>query len=78
MKTNLFFITSLTLLISVSCNSNKNEADAYGNFEAEEIMVPAEVTGKLLTFDVTEGMLFKKNQTIGTIDDIQLKLKKER
>lgn len=74
---NFLYIPVLILLLS-SCNSNKDLADGYGNFEAVETTISAEGNGKLMKFDVTEGQQLKKNTVVGYIDTIQLSLKKEQ
>ena len=63
--------------ILVSC-SNNEKADGYGNFEATEITISAENSGKLTYFSVEEGQTLKNNQIVGYIDTIQLALKKEQ
>lgn len=62
----------------ISCTNGNDKADGYGNFEAVEITVSAESNGKLLQFSVAEGELLKKDQKVGSIDTIQLSLKKEQ
>lgn len=64
----------MTLLLS--CKNNDDTKDATGVFEATEIIVSAEATGKLLEFDVQEGQQLKKETVLGQIDTIQLSLKK--
>jgi HlyD family secretion protein len=69
----LFLIIS-GLLLLVSCNRNKDQADAYGVFEATEIIVSAENNGKLLVFNAEEGGIYKKGEELGIIDTFQLYL----
>ncbi|MEX0996950.1 MAG: HlyD family efflux transporter periplasmic adaptor subunit [Flavobacteriaceae bacterium] len=69
-------LIALTLL--TACNSNGEKADGYGNFEATEITVSAENTGKLLDFQVDEGTVLEQNAFVGYIDTIPLYLKKEQ
>jgi len=54
MKINLLSIFTATLLLS-GCNPKGDEADAYGSFEATEITVSAESSGRILRIDVTRG-----------------------
>ena len=75
MKTQIY-ILSIILVLAYSCESNKNETDATGVFEATEIIVSAESSGKLLTFTVEEGNEVKQGQTLGQIDSSQLYLNK--
>ena len=61
--------------LTVACNNRKDKADAYGQFEADETLVSAEVNGKLLSFKAEEGTTLEANQQAGLIDTIQLYLK---
>ena len=72
------YISILTgILFLYACNRNGNNADAYGSFEADEIIVSAEANGKLLSFNVEEGMNLKKGEVVGEIDSeaVYLQLK---
>jgi len=60
----------------MSCNRNKFNHDASGTFEATEIIVSAEASGKIEEFNVTEGDVLTKDQYLGYIDTVQLYLKK--
>ncbi|UWX55348.1 HlyD family efflux transporter periplasmic adaptor subunit [Maribacter litopenaei] len=72
----LLIPTAVTLLIA--CNDNGDKADGYGNFEATEITISAENTGKLIAFNIDEGTVIEQYKRIGTIDTIPLHLKKEQ
>lgn len=69
-------VIAVTLL--TACNSNGDKADGYGNFEATEITVSSENTGKLIEFNLEEGYVIEKNKFIGYIDTIPLHLKKQQ
>ena len=43
-------------VILTACSGNQKDFDATGTFEATEITVSAEQNGKLLSFNLTEGM----------------------
>lgn len=60
-----------------ACKNNE-KADGYGNFEATEITVSAENSGKLMQFNVEEGQLLKKGDYVGFIDTIPLSLKRDQ
>jgi HlyD family secretion protein len=64
------------LLIYSSCHRNKFDHDASGTFEATEIIVSAEVSGKIEQLDVTEGDVLTKGRYLGYVDTTQLYLKK--
>lgn len=59
-----------------SCNDEDNSNRATGVFEAVEVIVSAEATGKLLEFNLQEGQELEKVTTVGQIDTVQLYLKK--
>lgn len=67
-------ILILAVAIMTACGGSKNEFDATGTFEATEITVSAEQNGRLLRFDITEGMQLKALQQVGLIDTVQLAL----
>ena len=46
---------AVLLLLAVSCKDTKQKFDASGTFEATEIIVSAEATGKILSLDIKEG-----------------------
>lgn len=59
-----------------SCVSRVPEYDATGTFEATEVIVSSEATGKLLRLDVDEGTLLEKGKEVALVDTVQLYLKK--
>jgi HlyD family secretion protein len=67
----------LTLTMS-SCGKSKSDADAFGTFEATEVIVSAEASGKILSFNVEEGQVLTANQLLGAIDSTQLYLRKQQ
>ena len=77
MKKIMICTAALTLLVS-SCGSSDKEFDATGIFEATEVTVSAEATGRLMTFDVTEGSRVNADRQVGLIDTVQLQLKAEQ
>lgn len=64
------------LLLLTACSSGTPKYDATGTFEATDVIVSAEASGKLLSFDIEEGAALKAGQQVGIIDTIQLYLKK--
>ncbi len=65
------------ILVSSSCGKIKDKADAYGNFESEEIIISAQNTGELILFDIEEGKYLKKGMLVGMIDTTSLLLQAE-
>lgn len=64
-------------VMSASCRDGNGAATASGTFEAEEIMVSAEASGKLVSFTVREGQEVSEGQVLGQIDSLSLYLNKE-
>ncbi|HEX9252787.1 MAG TPA: HlyD family efflux transporter periplasmic adaptor subunit [Ignavibacteriaceae bacterium] len=62
----------------ISCSNKNGKFDATGTFESEEVIVSSEAMGKLLKFEVEEGMTLKKDQIVGLVDTTQLYLKKKQ
>ncbi len=75
MKT-IKYVLPIFLVALYSCSSSENVTDATGVFEATEIIVSAESSGKLLSFTIQEGDELKKDQALGQIDSTQLYLNK--
>ena len=73
---NIAFI--LSSLLVFACSNGNGDFDATGTFESEEIIVSSEAMGKLVLFQVEEGMQLKQNQIVGVVDTIQLHLKKKQ
>ena len=48
-------IISAIILVTASCGNDKDRADAYGNFESDEIIISAQSTGDLMMFDIKEN-----------------------
>ena len=67
----------LAAIIAVSC-SNEADYDAQGTFEATEVVISAEGTGRILNFDIVEGEAIESNSTVGAIDSLQLHLQREQ
>ena len=64
------------LLMLSSCGNNQNNFDATGTFEATEVTVSSEASGKILSFDISEGQEVMAGSSIGIIDTVQLYLSK--
>ncbi len=62
----------------ISCNNGNNKFDATGTFEADEIIVSAEATGKILSFHIEEGASLAKDSVVGKIDPATVELQKEQ
>ncbi|HLS47624.1 MAG TPA: HlyD family efflux transporter periplasmic adaptor subunit [Gemmatimonadales bacterium] len=54
--------------------ADEPEADAYGNFEATEVTVSAETSGRIEEFHAVEGMRLERGDVAAVIDTSQLAL----
>jgi HlyD family secretion protein len=68
-------LSLLTAVALVSCR--KEKVDAYGNFEATEVTVAAEVGGRLLSFELEEGDRVVKDTVVGVVDTIPMVLERQ-
>ncbi len=64
-----------TALLLAAC-SNAPEADAYGNFEAIEVVVSAQTSGQIQSFTPVEGMRLERGDVVALIDTTQLALER--
>ena len=71
----LLYIGLATLLLS-ACSGNEGDYDASGSFEATEIIVSSEASGKIERLALMEGQQLEKDQQVGLIDTTQLYLQK--
>lgn len=78
MKKLFFGMIALTSLLTIGCNGNGNEFDASGTFEADETIVSSEIPGKILSFNVEEGMHLSKDSIVGTVDATNIDLQQQQ
>ena len=78
MRSIIYIVAAFTAGGLVSCEGNGPETDAYGNFEATEVLISAETNGKLLSFTVKEGTSIEKGTVVGLVDTIPLYYKKKQ
>lgn len=64
----------MSVLLLASCGDD--EPDAYGNFEATEVTVAAEVGGRLLAFALEEGERVAEDSVVGVVDTVPLLLER--
>jgi HlyD family secretion protein len=64
----------LSILI-FSCSGTDEESDAFGNFEADPVIVSSESSGKILQFNVKKGQKIETGFTATITDTVQIALK---
>jgi HlyD family secretion protein len=77
-KLTIHTLLIISLFVFASCGKSANDVDASGNFEADEVIVGAEASGKIVRFDVEEGETLKVGQVVGFVDTTQLSLRKKQ
>lgn len=74
----IVFIAFLAISMLTACKNGNGNADASGTFEANEVIVSAESSGKLTSFTMEEGQLIAKDSVVGTVDATNISLQKEQ
>ncbi|MEI6049459.1 MAG: HlyD family efflux transporter periplasmic adaptor subunit [Bacteroidota bacterium] len=72
-------ITTLVIIATVmlsGCKNKNGEADAYGNFEATEVIISAETSGRIRQFNTAEGSELGRGDEIALIDTTLFHLQK--
>jgi HlyD family secretion protein len=72
------FRSLLLLSLLAACNKKGNQFDATGTFEATEVIVSSELSGKILSLTVNEGDTVSANKIVGTVDAEGIALQKEQ
>lgn len=75
MKTSTLILIAAALL--AGCSNKTGEADAFGTFEATEVIVSAETSGKILRFDAAEGSEIDEGAELALIDTTLFHLQKQ-
>lgn len=70
------YVLAIFILVLGACKNEDDQADAYGNFEAIEVIVSAQSGGQIRTFLPVEGELLKQDEVSVRIDSTQLYLQK--
>lgn len=78
MKAIKTFRWTVLLLLAISCNNSENKFDGSGTFEADEVIVSSELSGKILSLNVEEGASINKDSIVGFIDAENVSLQKEQ
>ena len=71
-------LAGAVLVTAVSCKDTDGSNDASGTFEATEVMVSSEASGRIMALDIHEGGVLKAGQGCGLVDTLQLYLQKRQ
>jgi HlyD family secretion protein len=69
---------ALLIFASAAACGGDPEPDAYGNFEATEVVVSSETSGQILDFTPVEGMHLARGEIAALIDTTQLALERDQ
>ncbi len=72
-----YFALACGLLLA-GCNRSQNNFDASGTFEAEEVVVSSELSGKIQALNLREGQTLPIGQKVGEVEATNLLLQKEQ
>ncbi|WP_431209522.1 HlyD family secretion protein [Puia sp. P3] len=76
--TTRYLYPALATLLLASCSPGDRKFDAEGVFEADEVIVSSEVTGRLIQLTPEEGAHLAKDSIVAVIDSVPLKLQKQQ
>ena len=71
-------VAGAVLMTVTSCKDTEGTNDASGTFEATEVMVSSEASGRILALNVHEGGVLAAGQECGLVDTLQLYLQKRQ
>ena len=73
-----FVLILAALPLLAGCSTPEKTFDASGTFEAAEVIVSSEATGKILSLGLEEGNVLRSGDAVGRIDDVQLQLRRKQ
>lgn len=71
-----FHFLALTLAGLWACSPKGIQSDAWGTFEAREVLVSAEASGPLVQYAVRDGQQVTSGEVLGMVDTMALYLRK--
>ena len=76
MKPAFLFYIGFGIMLFSACSNKDGDYDASGSFEATEVIVSSEASGKIEYISIMDGQQLEKNEQVGLIDTTQLYLQK--
>ncbi|TWI79388.1 HlyD family secretion protein [Lacibacter cauensis] len=73
-----FILIMLSLAALAACKNSGQKFDATGTFEATEVIVSSEISGKIISLNINEGDTVSANKTVGVVDAEGISLQKEQ
>lgn len=78
MKQFKYISILLVAAFAWGCSGDNGKSDAYGNFEADEVLISSESNGKVIQLKVDEGDKIEKGEVLCMIDTTALYLQKNQ
>lgn len=75
-KRDKLLLIIIIIITASACSDRNNKSDAYGTFEANDVIVSSEAMGKILEFKIDEGQTLIAGEQVGIIDTTDLVLSK--
>jgi len=75
---NARILAALSVILVTACGRNQNKFDASGSFEADEVIVSASASGKIISLGIDEGSVLAKDSIVGLVDPTDLSLQKQQ
>ncbi len=76
MRIRIPLYVSMMGMFLFACHNDKQDFDASGTFEVDEVTVSSEVSGQIKALDISEGAVLAKDSIVGYIDSVPLELQK--
>jgi HlyD family secretion protein len=74
----ILLLSGIFMVLVSACGKSGKDADAYGNFEADEIIVSAQSQGTLAFLNAEEGAVLAPGQLVGKIDTTATSIKMDQ
>jgi HlyD family secretion protein len=74
----IIILSGIFMALISACSKSDKVADAYGNFEADEVIVSAQSQGTLTFLNVNEGEVLEPDQLVGKIDTTATSIKMDQ
>jgi len=78
MKISKLLFIPIFFIVLAGCSNGNKESDAYGNFEAVEIIISSQAEGEVVVLHLEEGEEIDKSEFVGLIDTTSLSFKKQQ
>ena len=78
MKIHMLILSLTAIALFAACGQPEETADAYGNFEADEVRISAQQAGPILQLSLSEGQILQGGAEVGLIDTTALSLQRQQ